>query len=323
MNKQCNGIRMTEVPQPVTDEREEILTGLRGQPKQVSPKFFYDERGSQLFDEICEQPEYYPTRTELDIMEDNLDEMARLLGPAVALIEYGSGSSTKTRLLLDQLQDPTAYVPVDISKEHLASAAQQLAADYPDIEVLPVCTDFTKPFTLPAPNRSAARNVVYFPGSTIGNFNIDEALGLLKVMREEAGDRGGLLIGVDLVKPREILEPAYNDAAGVTADFNLNLLRRLNREHDADFELENFRHEAIYDEDHNRIEMRLIALDTQTVNIGDEAFAFEEGEHIVTEHSHKFGVDQFAELAAQAGFDVRSVWTDDNQLFSVQYLDAA
>ena len=323
MNKQCNGIRMTEVPQPVTDEREEILTGLRGQPKQVSPKFFYDERGSQLFDEICEQPEYYPTRTELDIMEDNLDEMARLLGPAVALIEYGSGSSTKTRLLLDQLQDPTAYVPVDISKEHLASAAQQLAADYPDIEVLPVCTDFTKPFTLPAPNRSAARNVVYFPGSTIGNFNIDEALGLLKVMREEAGDRGGLLIGVDLVKPREILEPAYNDAAGVTADFNLNLLRRLNREHDADFELENFRHEAVYDEDHNRIEMRLIALDTQTVNIGDEAFAFEEGEHIVTEHSHKFGVDQFAELAAQAGFDVRSVWTDDDQLFSVQYLDAA
>ena len=323
MNKQRNGIRMTEVPQPVTDEREEILTGLRGQPKQVSPKFFYDERGSQLFDEICEQPEYYPTRTELDIMEDHLDEMASLLGPAVALIEYGSGSSTKTRLLLDQLQDPTAYVPVDISKEHLASAAQQLAADYPDIEVLPVCTDFTKPFTLPAPNRSAARNVVYFPGSTIGNFNIDEALGLLKVMREEAGDGGGLLIGVDLVKPREILEPAYNDAAGVTADFNLNLLRRLNREHDADFELENFRHEAIYDEDHNRIEMRLIALDTQTVNIGDEAFAFEEGEHIVTEHSHKFGVDQFAELAAQAGFDVRSVWTDDDQLFSVQYLDAA
>ena len=142
-------------------------------------------------------------------------------------------------------------------------------------------------------------------------------------MREEAGDGGGLLIGVDLVKPREILEPAYNDAAGVTADFNLNLLRRLNREHDADFELENFRHEAIYDEDHNRIEMRLIALDTQTVNIGDEAFAFEEGEHIVTEHSHKFGVEQFAELAARAGFDVRSVWTDDDQLFSVQYLDAA
>ncbi len=318
-----NAVRMTEVPQPVTDERQEILDGLRGQPKQVSPKFFYDELGSQLFDEICEQPEYYPTRTELDIMEDNLDEIAGLLGPAVSLIEYGSGSSTKTRLLLDRLQEPTAYVPVDISKEHLASAAERLAAEYPDVEVLPVCTDFTKPFALPALNRAAARNVVYFPGSTIGNFNMDDALNLLKVMRSEAGDDGGLLIGVDLIKSREILEPAYNDVAGVTADFNLNLLRRLNREHDADFELDKFRHEAVYDEDQNRIEMRLIALTEHTVNVGDEEFAFEAGEHIVTEHSHKFGVEQFAELAARAGFDVRSVWTDDDALFSVQYLQAA
>ena len=235
---------MTEVPQPVTDERQEILEGLRDRPKTVSPKFFYDERGSRLFEEICEQPEYYPTRTELDIMEDNLDEIVGLLGTAVSLIEYGSGSSTKTRLLLDRLRDPAAYVPVDISKEPLANAAQQLAADYPDIEMLPVCTDFTKPFALPAPNRSAARNVVYFPGSTIGNFDINEAVDLLKVMRGEAGNDGGLLIGVDLVKPREVLESAYNDAAGVTADFNLNLLRRLNREHDADFELDNFRHEG-------------------------------------------------------------------------------
>ncbi len=318
-----NAIRMTEVQQPVTDERQEILDGLRGQPKQVSPKFFYDERGSQLFDEICEQPEYYPTRTELLIMEDNLDEIAGLLGPAVSLIEYGSGSSTKTRLLLDRLQEPTAYVPVDISKEHLESAAERLAAEYPDVEVLPVCTDFTKPFALPALNRTAARNVVYFPGSTIGNFNMDDALNLLKVMRVEAGDGGGLLIGVDLIKSREILEPAYNDAAGVTADFNLNLLRRLNREHDADFELDKFRHEAVYDEVHHRIEMRLIALTAHTVNVGDEQFAFEAGEHIVTEHSHKFGVEQFAELAARAGFEVRSVWTDDDALFSVQYLQAA
>lgn len=323
MNKMQNAVRMTEVPQPVTDERQEILDGLRGQPKQVSPKFFYDELGSQLFDEICEQPEYYPTRTELDIMEDNLDEIAGLLGPAVSLIEYGSGSSTKTRLLLDRLQEPTAYVPVDISKEHLASAAERLAAEYPDVEVLPVCTDFTKPFALPALNRAAARNVVYFPGSTIGNFNMDDALNLLKVMRSEAGNDGGLLIGVDLIKSREILEPAYNDVAGVTADFNLNLLRRLNREHDADFELDKFRHEAVYDEDQNRIEMRLIALTEHTVNVGDEEFAFEAGEHIVTEHSHKFGVEQFAELAARAGFDVRSVWTDDDALFSVQYLQAA
>jgi dimethylhistidine N-methyltransferase len=316
-------IRMTEVPQPATDEREEILEGLRSQPKQVSPKFFYDERGSQLFDAICEQPEYYPTRTELDIMEKHLDEIAALLGPAVTLIEYGSGSSLKTRLLLDRLEEPAAYVPVDISREHLAGATEQLARDYPEIEMLPVCTDFTKPFSLPEPRRSAARNVVYFPGSTIGNFDTDGALELLGVMREEAGDDGALLIGVDLVKPRNILEPAYNDAAGVTADFNLNLLRRLNREHDADFDLEGFRHQAIYDEDHNRIEMRLIALHKQSVRVADKTIQFEKGEHIVTEHSHKFGLDQFGEFAARAGFDVRAVWTDDAELFSVQFLDAA
>lgn len=323
MNKEHDAIRMTEVPQPATDEREEILAGLRGQPKRVSPKFFYDERGSQLFDAICELPEYYPTRAELGIMEQNLGEIAQLVGPAVSLIEYGSGSSMKTRLLLDQLAAPTAYVPVDISCEHLASTAAQLASDYPDIEVLPVCTDFTRPFPLPTPSRPSARNVVYFPGSTIGNFNIDAAVALMAVMRDEAGDGGGLLIGVDLVKPREVLERAYNDAAGVTAEFNLNLLRRLNREHDADFELANFRHEAIYDEQHQRIEMRLIAQDEQTVRVGNESFEFEEGEALVTEHSYKFAVDQFAGLAARAGFEPRKVWTDDEELFSVQYLEVA
>jgi len=314
---------MIEVEQPVTDERAEILTGLRERPKMVSPKFFYDERGSQLFDEICEQPEYYPTRTELGIMEDNLDAIAEAVGKDVSLIEYGSGSSTKTRLLLDRLDQPAAYVPVDISREHLAQAAAQLAADYPDIKVLPVCTDIAKPFSLQEPNRSAARNVVYFPGSTIGNFGIDDAVALMKVIREEAGDSGGLLIGVDLVKPRDILEPAYNDAAGVTAEFNLNLLRRLNREHDANFELDNFRHRAVYDEEHQRIEMRLIALDQQTVSIGAETLEFAKDEYIVTEHSHKYRLEQFAEFASKAGFKVREVWTDDEDLFSVQYLEAA
>lgn len=318
-----NAVRMTNVPQPATDEREEVLAGLRRRPKRVSPKFFYDERGSQLFDAICELPEYYPTRTELRIMEDHLDEIAALLGPAVALIEYGSGSSTKTRLLLDRLEEPAAYVPVDISCEHLAETASRLAGEYPDVEVLPVCTDFTRPFAIPAPSRPAERNIVYFPGSTIGNFNTDEAVDLMAVMRGEAGDGGGLLIGVDLVKPREILEPAYNDAAGVTAEFNLNLLRRLNREHDADFELDGFRHEAVYEEDTQRIEMRLISLDEQSVHVGNERFDFEPGEAIVTEHSHKFAVDQFAELADQAGFALRKVWTDADTLFSVQYLEAA
>jgi dimethylhistidine N-methyltransferase len=314
---------MTEVTQPVADEHEEILDGLRGKPKQISPKFFYDERGSQLFDAICEQPEYYPTRTELGIMEDNLDEMADLIGPDVSLIEYGSGSSTKTRLLLDRLEQQAAYVPVDISREHLVSTAEQLAADYPGIEVLPVCADFTQPFDVPVGSRAAARNVLYFPGSTIGNFAKPAALELMKVMREEAGEDGGLLIGVDLVKPKDILEPAYNDAAGVTADFNLNLLRRLNREHEADFELDSFRHQAVYDEDQDRIEMRLIALDQQTVSIGAETLEFAKDEYIVTEHSHKYRLEQFAEFASKAGFKVREVWTDDEDLFSVQYLEAA
>lgn len=322
MSSSQQAIRMTEVAQPVTDERQEILDGMRDDPKQVSPKFFYDERGSQLFDAICEQPEYYPTRTELGIMEDNLDAIAGMVGANVTLIEYGSGSSTKTRLLLDRLEDPAAYVPVDISREHLAQAARQLASEYPDIEVLPVCTDFTKPFDLPTPRRKAARNVVYFPGSTIGNFGIDDAVALMKVMRGEAGDGGGLLIGVDLVKPRDILKPAYNDAAGVTAQFNLNLLRRLNREHEADFELDSFAHRAVYDEAHQRIEMRLIALDDQTVTIGDERFEFAEGEYIVTEHSHKFDVEQFADLATRAGFELQKVWMDENELFSVLYLTA-
>ncbi|MGI9329427.1 MAG: L-histidine N(alpha)-methyltransferase [Gammaproteobacteria bacterium] len=314
---------MTDVPQPAADEHAEIIDGLRSDQKLISPKFFYDERGSQLFDAICEQPEYYPTRTELGIMEDNLDEMAELIGPDVSLIEYGSGSSTKTRLLLDRLSELNAYVPVDISRDYLASTAEQLAEDYPSIEVLPVCADFTQPFEVPVGSRAAARNVLYFPGSTIGNFAKPAALELMKVMREEAGDDGGLLIGVDLVKPKDILEPAYNDAAGVTADFNLNLLRRLNREHKADFELDAFRHEAVYDEDQDRIEMRLIALDRQTVKIGEEKLEFAKDEYIVTEHSHKYQLEQFAEFASKAGFTVREVWTDEQDLFSVQYLEAA
>lgn len=315
--------RIVEIPQPVSDERAEILVGLRGRPKRIAPKFFYDERGSQLFDAICEQPEYYPTRTELGIMQENLPEMAALIGPSVSLIEYGSGSSLKTRLLLDHLQTPAAYVPVDISREHLANAAERLAEEFPGVEVLPVCTDFTQPFEIPETKRPVRRHVVYFPGSTIGNFARREALRLMQVMRDEAGDDGGLLIGVDLVKPREILEPAYNDAAGVTADFNLNLLRRLNREHDADFDLDRFRHQAVYDEKNDRIEMRLIALEPQTVKINGEQVEFRAGEYIVTEHSHKFRVDQFTELAGEAGFVAREVWTDDEELFSVHYLEAA
>lgn len=300
----------------------EILTDLSRDPKKISPKYFYDEVGSKLFDQICEQPEYYPTRTEITIMEDHVAEIAALVGRRASVIELGSGSSLKTRLLLEQLEEPAAYVPVDIAREQLINAAEELAGEYPSIEVLPVCADFTKPFTLPEPAIRPHRNVVYFPGSTIGNFAKEEALQLLKVMRAEAKDNGALLIGVDLEKPEEILEPAYNDAAGVTADFNLNVLRRMNREYDADFDLNRFEHSAIYDNDNGRIEMRLISLEKQAVHIAGKRIELDKGEFIVTEHSHKYSTDQFETLAALAGFALGKMWTDPAQLFSVQYLIA-
>ncbi|RMF94539.1 MAG: L-histidine N(alpha)-methyltransferase [Gammaproteobacteria bacterium] len=304
-------------------EREELLDGLSGPDKQVSPKYFYDETGSQLFEAICEQPEYYPTRTELAIMRAHAREMAQALGPRICLVEYGSGASVKTRLLLDALEDPVAYVPVDISAEMLATTAEALASDYPELEILPLCADFTQPLTLPKPRRQPQRTAVYFPGSTIGNFTREDSLALLRKIHAEIGAGGALLIGTDLVKSRELLEPAYNDAAGVTAEFNLNLLRHLNREFDADFDLDGFHHEAVYDERQRRIEMRLVSDRRQRVTLGGETIRFDPGEYIVTEHSHKYSLDDFATLAASAGFTVRRIWLDRQAWFAVQYLEPA
>jgi dimethylhistidine N-methyltransferase len=316
-------ISILDLEPPACDAEQEILGGLSKPQKQISPKYFYDENGSRLFDEICVQPEYYPTRTELGIMQAHVDDIVDLVGPQASVIEFGSGSGLKTRLLLSHLPDLAAYVPVDISRETLSRAAESLAADYCDIEVLPVCADFTQPFELPTPCVMPQRNLVFFPGSTIGNLSADKALSLLQVMREEAKDDGALLIGVDLVKPAEILEPAYNDAAGVTADFNLNLLERLNREHDANFSLPSFEHEAVYDAENRRIEMRLVSLVKQRVRVAGEAFDLADGEYIVTEHSHKYSLGQFESMAETAGFSVQEVWTDKDNLFSVQYLQAA
>jgi L-histidine N-alpha-methyltransferase len=305
------------------DEEHEILLGLGQSQKQISPKFFYDETGSRLFDEICKQPEYYPTRTEIGIMDRHIDEIAELVGEQASIIEFGAGSAIKTRTLLANIDSIAAYVPVDISRNHLAQSAGRLAEDFPETEVLPVCADFTQPFDLPEPRVPPKRNIVFFPGSTIGNFSRSEALELMRVMRTEAGDNGALLIGVDLEKPKDILESAYNDAAGVTADFNLNLLQRLNREHEANFNVEEFQHHAVYDEQHSRIEMRLISLTKQEVKVSGEEFEFEKGEYIVTEHSHKYSVESFAEIAADAGFTQQAVWTDPDDLFSIQYLSAS
>ena len=303
----------------LSDEIKEIHEGLNRSLKSISPKFFYDDAGSKLFDTICDLPEYYPTRTELGIMQANIDEIATLIGEQASLIEFGSGSSLKTRTLLENLHDLAVYVPVDISREHLLEAAEKIRADFSALEVLPVAADFTKPFRLPSPRVMPLRNIVYFPGSTIGNFSAEASLELLKVMHHEAGKNGALLIGVDLQKSKAVLEAAYNDSVGVTAQFNLNVLRRLNREFGGTFDLDGFRHRAVYNEKAGRIEMYLDSVKDQTAEVGGKTFIFAERETINTEHSHKYTLQGFADLAQVAGFRVEKVWMDAERLFSVQY----
>jgi L-histidine N-alpha-methyltransferase len=278
------------------DDLEEIVAGLSEPQKRLSPKFFYDARGSELFERITELPEYYLTETELSIMNRNIGEIADRIGRHASLIEFGSGSSLKIRLLLENLHEPAAYVPVDISRDYLVGVAEGLARDYPEIEVLPVAADFTHPFDPAA------------------------ALDLLKVMSQEAGEGGALLIGADLQKDEDVLYAAYNDEAGITAEFNRNILRRINNEFGGNFELASFHHEARYNPDEGRIEMYLECLKPQTVSIGRETFEFTRGERILTEHSHKYTLEGFSEMAAEAGFSVERVWTDSRDWFSVQYL---
>ena len=301
------------------DDLSDILRGLSLPLKTLSPKFFYDERGSALFEAICELPEYYLTRAELHIMRNHIGEIAARVGPHASVIEFGSGSSLKTRILLAHLDEPAAYVPVDISSGHLSAAAAALARDFPDLEILPVAADFTKSFALPSPRLWPERNLVYFPGSTIGNFSPRDAHALMRVMHEEAGDNGALLIGLDLKKDPAILERAYNDSQGITAEFNLNMLRRINREYGADFDPEAFRHRAIWNRDRSRIEMHLVSLRDQVVRIDGSEFHFERGEIMVTEHSHKYSLPQFSAMAENAGFQVIESWTDPHRWFSVQY----
>jgi len=298
---------------------QEIISGLQQTEKMISPKYFYDERGSQLFDQITTLPEYYPTETELSIMRENIAEIAGLIGPQASLIEYGSGSSRKTRVLLEHLNQQAVYVPVDISEEHLLESARQLRSEFAGLEILPVVADFTKRFALPSPTVMPLRNIVYFPGSTIGNFTYAAASDLLEVMYHEAGENGAMLIGVDLQKDPRIIERAYNDSAGVTAEFNLNMLRHLNREYGSDFDLDSWSHEARYNESEGRVEIRLINTSMQTVRIGQEQVIIDTGEGILTEYSHKYTLAGFAKMAEQAGFEVARVWTDANDLFSVQY----
>ncbi len=300
---------------------KDVIEGLTARPKFIPSKYFYDARGSRLFDEITELDEYYPTRTELSIMERHLDEMVACLGTRCLLVEYGSGSSLKTRILLDAMDDPAGYVPIDISSEHLAESARRLADAYPELDIHPISADYTGGFELPDLGSSAERTVVFFPGSTIGNFEPPAARDFLTRMAQVAGPRGGLLIGVDLEKEPAVLEAAYNDAGGVTAAFNKNLLHRIHTELNATIDPDAFRHEAVYNRREGRIEMYLVSQAKQTVRVDGIALPMKEGERICTEYSYKYTRERFAELASSAGFQVRQVWMDEDELFSVQYLE--
>jgi len=303
----------------------EVLAGLLAPRKRLPCKYFYDEEGSALFDRICELPEYYLTRTEMGIMRDHAGEIARRIGPGCQLVELGSGSSVKTRLLLDALPDVAAYVPVDISGEHLRRSAARLAAAYPNVEVLPVCADYTREFAVPPPSSAAAgacRRVAYFPGSTVGNFDPDEARQFLRRIASLVRPGGGLLIGFDLKKDPALLHAAYNDAAGVTAAFNLNVLARLNRELGADFDVGQFRHYAFYQPNAGRIEMHLVSERPQSVRMNGDRIVVGRGESIHTECSYKYTPAEFEHLARSAGFEPAGRWTDPREWFCVEYLVA-
>lgn len=299
---------------------EEVLQGLRKPQKSLPPKLFYDERGSWLFDQICQQGEYYLTRTEIAIMESNIGEIADLLGSRCMLVEFGSGSGIKTRLLLNHLKHPAAYIPIDICRECLVQTATDLSWAYPDIKVLPVWADYTAPFSLPHFDGQVSTRVAYFPGSTIGNLYPDEAVNFLKSVARIVGEGGGLLVGVDLKKATRLINLAYNDRAGVTADFNLNVLAHLNREMNANFRLDLFRHFAFYNPREGRVEMHLVSQMDQVVLVDGKQVRFRAGESILTEVSYKYSLDEFAGLAGEAGFRVLKVWTDIEGLFSVQFL---
>ncbi|KAF0103563.1 MAG: methyltransferase [Rhodospirillaceae bacterium] len=301
------------------DFRRAVLAGLGRSPRAIPAKFLYDARGSALFDAICEQPEYYPTRTETRILRSCAGDIARLAGPGCALVEYGSGSSVKTRLLLDAMPDLHAYVPIDISRQHLDATARRLREDYPWLRVEPVSADYMALDALP-PQINGACRIGFFPGSTIGNLTPEEAVSFLRRARRLLRSDGALILGVDLKKDPDRLHDAYNDAAGVTAQFTLNLLRRMNRELEANFDLSAFAHEAFYTEAAGRIEIYVRSLRDQTVTVAGRRFTLAQGERVHTEYSYKYDDADIAELARQGGFSIARRWTDPDRLFAVAFL---
>ena len=297
---------------------EEVRHGMGLPQKTLPSKFFYDERGSQLFDEITGVEEYYPTRTEWAILEEYVEEMESFLGKSIVLIEPGSGSSEKTRVLLDHMTSICCYIPMDISGDYLGKVASMLRNEYPNVDIHPLTTDYTRHFELPQIHKNA-RKIVFFPGSTIGNFKRETVNRFFEVISEIVGKDGGMLIGVDLKKDINVLEAAYNDKEGITAEFNKNILTHINREIGSDFDPNLFEHKSVWIEEPGRIEMRLIAKQCHSIQVNGDCFEIEEGEYIHTENSHKYSLEDFARIVAP-WFDVVKVWTDQNQYFSVQYL---
>lgn len=314
----ATGYKFYQLTPEETDFHDEVVAGLTAEPKQLSPKFFYDEAGSHLFDRICTLPEYYPTRTEIGLLERFGTEIAETVGSDAILIELGSGSSVKIRTLLERLR-PEVYIPIDISREHLQASANTISEAYPWLTVHAVCADYSKPWKLPYPVRG--ENVaVFFPGSSIGNFDPDDAVALLKAVGDKVGSGVGLLIGVDLKKDATILNAAYNDSEGVTAAFNKNMLSHLNREYGGNFDLERFDHYAYYNAALGRIEMHLVSQCDQLVRIAGRTVRFKRGESLHSECSYKYSVEEFQALAARAGLEPLRVWQDDDNLFSIHYL---
>ena len=299
---------------------KEVLAGLSLGQKSIDPKFLYDKKGSEIFEVICKLPEYYPTRTESLILTEHSKEIAKVMGEDVLIIEPGSGSGEKVRTLLKEMKNIRGYVPIEISREILLKMTEELHQEFPGLKVLPVCADFTQDLDLPLSiDFQGGKRVIFFPGSTIGNFHPDDAVTFLKRISRLLESGGGLLIGVDMKKDKKIIELAYDDPQGVTAAFNLNLLERLNREVEASFDVENFEHEAFYDEEKGRVEMHLKSKVPQLVKVHETMFRFKEGETIHTECSYKYSIEEFCELAAKARFKITKFWTDPEELFCVYF----
>lgn len=299
---------------------EEVIERLDRSPPQLPPKLFYDAEGSRLFEEITELEEYYPTRTEQAILENNIEAIADAVGTDAALIEFGAGSSGKTRVLLRGIPSLAAYVPIDISGEHLEQSVNRLRNEFDGLTVLPLVADYSDDIRLPELPKTTRRNVVFFPGSTIGNFTPDEAVHCLRQMAQVADRDGALIVGIDLVKDERVLLRAYDDPSGVTASFNLNLLARLNREVEADFNLDNWKHRAEWNEEKSRIEMHLVSTTDQRLTIANRSWHFESGAYIHTENSHKFTLETWSALVRRADLQIRNVWMDRKSWFAVTHL---